>query len=109
MPRVVSFHYTLKDKTGITLDSSQAQPPLTYMEGADMIIEGLEKQMLSLKVGDVRKIVVPAKEAYGLKSAENRHPLAGKELTFDVEIVSAREATAEEIEHGHPHEGGHGH
>jgi FKBP-type peptidyl-prolyl cis-trans isomerase SlyD len=109
MPRVVSFHYTLKDKTGITLDSSQAQPPLTYMEGAEMIIEGLEKRMASLNKGDSKKIVVPAAEAYGLKGPENRHPLAGKELTFDVEIVSVREATAEEIEHGHPHENGHGH
>ena len=31
------------------------------------------------------------------------HPLAGVDLTFDVEIVSVREATAVEIEHGHVH------
>ncbi len=31
------------------------------------------------------------------------HPLAGKELHFDVEIVDIREATSEEIEHGHAH------
>jgi len=31
------------------------------------------------------------------------HPLAGVDLTFDVEIVSVRVATAEEISHGHPH------
>ncbi|MBT1445852.1 peptidylprolyl isomerase [Shewanella sp. JM162201] len=38
------------------------------------------------------------------------HPLAGRELTFDLEIVSAREASAEEIAHGHAHgEGGHHH
>ena len=54
-------------------------------------------------------MTLPAAEAYGLKGPENRHPLAGKELTFDVEIVSVREATQEEIEHGHPHEGGHSH
>ncbi len=38
------------------------------------------------------------------------HPMAGKELHFDVEIVEVREATAEELEHGHVHgEGGHHH
>jgi len=32
------------------------------------------------------------------------HPLAGKTLVFDVKIVGIREATPEEIEHGHVHE-----
>jgi len=30
-------------------------------------------------------------------------PLAGKTLTYDVEVVGLREATAEELEHGHSH------
>ena len=30
------------------------------------------------------------------------HPLAGKTLTFDVEVVSIRTATHEELEHGRP-------
>ncbi|MEO0899801.1 MAG: peptidylprolyl isomerase [Bacteroidota bacterium] len=38
------------------------------------------------------------------------HPLAGQQLFFDVEVVDIREATAEEIDHGHPHgPGGHQH
>jgi FKBP-type peptidyl-prolyl cis-trans isomerase SlyD len=38
------------------------------------------------------------------------HPLSGQALTFDVEIMSVRDATEEEITHGHAHgEGGHDH
>ena len=38
------------------------------------------------------------------------HPFAGKTLTFAVEVVSVREATNEELSHGHVHaEGGCGH
>lgn len=38
------------------------------------------------------------------------HPLAGKELHFEVELLDLREATAEELEHGHVHgKGGHHH
>ena len=31
------------------------------------------------------------------------HPLAGKVLHFDVEITGIRDATEEEVAHGHPH------
>jgi FKBP-type peptidyl-prolyl cis-trans isomerase SlyD len=38
------------------------------------------------------------------------HPLAGVDLTFDVEVTDIRDATAEEIDHGHAHgAGGHHH
>ncbi|MHC9086579.1 FKBP-type peptidyl-prolyl cis-trans isomerase [Luteimonas sp. RIT-PG2_3] len=38
------------------------------------------------------------------------HPMAGKDLRFEIEIVDVREASAEEIEHGHVHgDGGHQH
>jgi FKBP-type peptidyl-prolyl cis-trans isomerase SlyD len=33
------------------------------------------------------------------------HPLAGKELHFDVKIASLRPATEEELDHGHVHDG----
>lgn len=38
------------------------------------------------------------------------HPMAGKALHFDIELVEVREAAAEELEHGHVHgDGGHHH
>ena len=36
-------------------------------------------------------------------TADFNHALAGKSLTFSVEIVELREATEEEIDHGHAH------
>ncbi len=37
------------------------------------------------------------------------HPLAGKELRFNVEVVNLRQATKEELEHRHVHPDGHQH
>ena len=48
----------------------------------------------------------------GLESitVDANHPLAGIELHFDVEVTDVRDASAEEISHGHVHgAGGHHH
>lgn len=43
-------------------------------------------------------------------TVDGNHPLAGQRLHFKVKVISVREATAEELEHGHAHgEGGHHH
>lgn len=48
----------------------------------------------------------------GLKTldVDTNHPFAGKTLKFDLDVVDVREASEEEIAHGHVHgEGGHHH
>jgi len=43
-------------------------------------------------------------------TVDGNHPLAGVHLNFDVEVAAVRDATAEELEHGHIHgPGGHEH
>jgi FKBP-type peptidyl-prolyl cis-trans isomerase SlyD len=43
-------------------------------------------------------------------TVDGNHPLAGKTLTFNCTVTGVRQATAEELEHGHVHEpGGHVH
>ncbi|HEY8384646.1 MAG TPA: peptidylprolyl isomerase [Porticoccaceae bacterium] len=43
-------------------------------------------------------------------TVDGNHPLAGKPLSFDVTITDVREATEEEVAHGHAHgAGGHHH
>ena len=67
MSRVVSFHYTLTDPKGQKLDSSAGREPMTYMEGAGQIIPGLEQELQGLKVEEKKRIMVPAKSAYGVR------------------------------------------
>jgi FKBP-type peptidyl-prolyl cis-trans isomerase SlyD len=41
---------------------------------------------------------------------DGNHPLAGQALNFDIEVTEVRDATEEELEHGHVHgPGGHHH
>ena len=52
--------------------------------------------------GSVQHIVVTKVDGEQV-TVDANHPLAGVVLNFDVEIVSVREATEEEIAHGHVH------
>ena len=45
-----------------------------------------------------------------LVTLDGNHPLAGKNLNFEVEVAAVRPATEEELAHGHVHgAGGHHH
>lgn len=55
--------------------------------------------------GEQTVIVIEKTDDYIV--VDGNHPLAGIDLMFDVEILEVREATADEIAHGHVHsEGG---
>lgn len=64
-PRFISFHYVLKNQAGELLDSSHEGEPMTYIEGEEQIVPGLEKQMKNVNKGDKKKVVVNAVDAYG--------------------------------------------
>ncbi len=56
------------------------------------------------------RAVTVQKVGLSVVDVDLNHPMAGKDLHFDVEIVDVREASKEELEHGHVHgEGGHAH
>jgi FKBP-type peptidyl-prolyl cis-trans isomerase SlyD len=57
----------------------------------------------------VRSVTV-VKVGSKVLDVDMNHPLAGRQLNFDVEILSVRDAEPQELAHGHAHgPGGHGH
>ena len=52
--------------------------------------------------GQARRVVVKEVSDDGI-TIDGNHPLAGVELNFDVQVVDVREASEEEIAHGHVH------
>lgn len=58
---------------------------------------------LRLELGEGAHIVRVSKITDTHVTLDGNHPLAGQPLEFDIEMVLIREATAEEMQHGHPH------
>lgn len=128
----VNYKGTLDD--GTVFDTSEGREPLEFKLGSGTVIEGFDKAVLGMKVGEKKSITVLANEAYGpyqedliieiprdqlakdlvpkvgqhLQSTSTEgqtvvvtvtevsdtsikvdanHPLAGKDLTFELELV----------------------
>ena len=64
--QIISFHYTLTDSDGVTVESSQGRDPISFMTGMGMIVPGLEREIVHYTAGQKGRVEVKAEEAYGL-------------------------------------------
>ncbi len=98
------------DAYGEYMAEAVQEVPLANFQGVDKsaIKAGMQFQT---QTEDGHVMLVTVKDVTDdVVIVDGNHPLAGVELTFDVEIVDVRDATAEELEHGHVHGvGGHHH
>lgn len=66
--------------------------------------------VVQMSTNDGMRTVTVAKAGRHTADIDTNHPLAGRTLVFDIEVVATRSATAEELAHGHVHGvGGHQH
>ncbi len=148
---VVSLAYILWVDDEIA-DSADSLNPLDYIHGKGNIIPGLEKELVGLKTGDKKIVVVEPADGYGERMEESvielerslfpedyepeignslnlqddesdqvftgyidgfddqvvridlNHPMAGKQLKFETEIIGIRPASEHELEIGHLHQ-----
>jgi FKBP-type peptidyl-prolyl cis-trans isomerase SlyD len=125
--QIISFHCILKNKFGHVISSTFNQDILTGPEPKEQQLPALSVAMQDLKLGEKRMVSLHAVDAYGFfemkKDAkpiylnyegkrqqfrvigmtsdditlDGNHPLAGQDLIFEIETLSVRDATAEEI------------
>jgi len=86
--------YGLRDEAGMQ------RVPIKHLVGRKAPRIG-EIVLVNTARGEVRATVV--KIGKFNVDIDTNHPLAGKTLKFDVEILEVREATMEEVQHRHAH------
>ncbi len=104
-----TFEVTLQpaDAYGEVLDNQQQKIPMKHLQGAKRWKKGMVG-VVHTEQGNKRVTVV--KPGKFMVLVDFNHPFAGMTLTFAVTVVDVREATGEEIAHGHAHGvGGHQH
>ncbi len=81
--------------------------PKRSLQGAGQIKKGMQFQA---RTDDGIRVFTVTAIVGDMVTLDGNHPLADKTLNFDVEVVEVRDATSEELEHGHVHgAGGHHH
>lgn len=88
-------------------DQLVQQVPRTAFEGVDHLEPGMQFQA---ETGMGMRLFTITEVQDEQVTIDGNHPLAGETLQFDVEVTEVRDASSEELEHGHVHgEGGHEH
>jgi FKBP-type peptidyl-prolyl cis-trans isomerase SlyD len=87
---VVSMEYTLT-VDGEVLDSSSEAGPLQFLAGHENIVPGLEREMIGMKIGETKDVVVEPAEGYGEFDDEGFMEVPRSEFPSDMEIEEGLE------------------
>jgi FKBP-type peptidyl-prolyl cis-trans isomerase SlyD len=88
------------DAYGERDESLRQAVPRTMFEDADNVQVGMQFQTLTEQGEQIVTVTHMDSEHV---TVDGNHPLAGETLTFDVTVVDVRDASREELEHGHVH------
>ncbi|MFP6808092.1 MAG: peptidylprolyl isomerase [Pseudomonadales bacterium] len=143
MPRFYRFNYSILNNEGVVVDSSDGGEAISFVEGDNDTIIGLQEALAGRSVGEEFSVTIEPGEAYGFSkrslirnisremfdaddlavgmifqvgaggdgevarvvevsdehvTIDSNHPLAGVTFNFDIKVLEAREASAEELE-----------
>jgi FKBP-type peptidyl-prolyl cis-trans isomerase SlyD len=104
-----SFSVTLTPELafGELRADSELRVPISQLRGSKKWEPGMQA-VIQTQHGHQQVTVL--KVGHTMATVDTNHPMAGKTLVFDVEVVEIREASEEELTHGHVHgPGGHHH
>jgi uncharacterized damage-inducible protein DinB len=88
-----TVHYTGWLRDGTQFDSSAGKDPLQFVQGRREVIPGFDVGFEGMKVGGLRRILIPYQLAYGEQGRGKIPPKAG--LIFDVELVDVKDAPSQ--------------
>ena len=77
---------TKSDQKGLLFDTSLGKTAFTFTLGAGQVIKGWDQGVVGMKVGGIRRLVIPPSLAYGTQRSGPIPP--NSTLIFDIELVS---------------------
>jgi len=79
---------TQTDLKGLVFDSSVTTEPFVFQLGVGGVIQGWDQGLVGMKIGGIRKLVIPSSLAYGGVRNHSIPPYAT--LVFEVELLDVQ-------------------
>jgi FKBP-type peptidyl-prolyl cis-trans isomerase FkpA len=76
------------EQKGVQFDSSAGSTPLSFVLGSNQVIQGWDQGIVGMKVGGVRRLVIPPSLAYG--GSRNGPIPPNATLVFEIELLSVQ-------------------
>jgi FKBP-type peptidyl-prolyl cis-trans isomerase FkpA len=86
------YNESATDKKGPVFDTSTGQTPFAFVLGTGGVIEGWDRGTAGMRVGGLRRLIIPPSLAYG--SIRNRSIPANATLVFEIELIDVTDLTA---------------
>jgi FKBP-type peptidyl-prolyl cis-trans isomerase FkpA len=82
------YDSTKPDSKGLQFDSSVGRDPFQFILGTQSVIAGWDKGLVGMKVGGIRRLVIPPSLGYG--DTRNHSIPQYSTLVFDIELIAVQ-------------------
>lgn len=93
--RTLTVHYTgwlygpmQPEQKGEQFDTSAGRGPFVFVLGVGRVIPGWDRGVVGMRVGGIRRLIIPPELAYGAQGAPGIPP--NSPLVFDVELLDVQ-------------------
>src|SRR5215831_6037409 len=84
--KVVSLEYTLKSDDKQMVDTNVGKDPVTYTQGANQIIRGVESAVEGMTVGQAKHVILTPADGYGARDLTKLHEVPKQKLPDDIKV-----------------------
>ena len=84
--KVISLEYTLKLDDNQVVNTNVGKAPLTYTQGANQIIRGVETAVEGMTVGEAKHVIVPPADGYGARDLTAVHEVPKKNVPEEIQV-----------------------
>lgn len=84
--KTISLEYTVKLEDNQVIDTNVGKEPLTFTQGANQIIRGVETAVEGMTVGQAKQVIVAPEEGYGAPDPDAFQEVPKENVPGDIKV-----------------------